>query len=1529
MARPIKYVNLNKPELEYEVIIRLEEPRENLVALKKQAETLGQSQPPTEVLQSVIPPEEDLEQVETGLNYFEAKINQLQSKASPYAGKRLESFQNHLFFRLRRIDLDHNSPLTDKLNRLSERFKVLENKYEALLFESAETTPLASPHCPPLGTTPEAPLSSHLVTNQHSEQSIPCQNIAQTTSSPNIIPELRKLSYNGNSCPKSFLQKIEEFGVSRNLKKERLADLVFEIFTDKALHWIRFQKNRQPDLSWCEISNLLIRDFGNTDYDFKLLTAINARTQGDYETIIIYISIMHGMFSRLNEKKSESEQLSILLRNIRPCYSVFVALNKIDSIDSLISACQNYEHILDRDRNFKEPKPAIDQLASEFNYNPSTSSSKPSLPSQPKTQFNSDSRPPFKNYFTKQVNSISDKFTSNLFCVRCRANGHSLRTCQQPHFPICFKCGLRGFKTPDCPNCNTKHNSSPKKLTLHDSDSTNNSSPFNIIDWQNWLTYLRNFFNLYKISSVLYEEEKDHNRPFLNFTIDGIPFSGLLDSGSSLTILGNNSHLDLLKKGYSLSKSCPLSVATANNHKLQSLGYIDLLMTFNNQTHAIRAYAFPEIHPSIILGVDFWKTFNLIPELLKPTIFDNVQCNTITSDTGKILTYEALSTEQKDIAADIIARFKQISFEEKGELGKTHLICHKIDTGNSPPVRQRCYRLSPEKQRALTNEVDKMLGWKVIEPCESPWLSPVIITPKKNGEWRFCVDSRKLNSITRRDAYSLPLMNEILDHLRDAKYLSSIDIAKAFWEVPLHPPDRDKTAFYVPGRGMYRFVVMPFGLTNAPATQQRLMDALFTPEFEHKVFCYLDDIVIISKTFEEHISLLIRVLEKLTYAGLTINYEKSQFFKKELKYLGFMVDELGLRADPDKVRAVLEYPTPTTKKEIRRFHGSCSWFRRFIPNFSTIAAPLNKLAASGKNSPKFGWTAEANSAFLKMKELLVTTPILACPNFDEPFAVHCDASNDGIGAMLTQKQDNREVVIAYMSKSFNKHERNYSTTERETLAVISALEHWRCYVDNGKEFTVYTDHAALKWFLNLSNPSGRLATWALRLSTFNCVLKHKRGKDNVVPDLLSRSFDRNPDLHQTAPITQEIQRTNDEDHNRLISDCQNNPDSYPNYNYRDNKLFRRSYDQNSITDDFAWKEVPLPSTRKSLIEEFHGSPPNPHLGIFKTYKKLALQYYWTGMFRDVAKYISKCETCLAYKHSNHSPYGIMGKPKICSRPFQCISLDLVGPLPMTRKRNQYILVINCYFTKYSIIFPLKRARATDITFHLENFVFLVFGVPQTIIMDNGPQFQSREFHNLINKYRIPFANFNPLYCPQVNPTERYNKTLITALASLVGDDHRSWDNHLSIIQSAMNNSVNLVTGFTPSFLVFGRETIPCGSMYSPCQNLEEIVFLPRDIYANNLGLLSSIYDKVQVALYTAHIKNSNRYDLRRSFKEFNINDIVWRKNYVLSNAGTYFSAKLAPKYLKCRVIQKLSPLVYMLEDPNGSRNKWHIKDFKT
>lgn len=1006
---------------------------------------------------------------------------------------------------------------------------------------------------------------------------------------------------------------------------------------------------------------------------------------------------------------------------------------------------------------------------------------------------------------------------------------------------------------------------------------------------------------------------------------------GLLDSGSPITILGNNSHLLLMKHGFTLNEYNKIKGSVANGQSFEAIGTINLPVVFNNKRHSIIVHVIPSITQPLILGIDFWSKFNLAPDILKHLTDGNdsnkVNQFLVTPDYSKISHYDSLDDVQRLAADNIIEKFKNISTETQ-KLGRTDLVEHRIDTGDHPPLRQRCYRISPVKQEALANEVKVMLDLDVIEPCESPWLNPVLITPKKDGEWRFCIDSRKLNDITKKDAYKLPFINDILDNLRNAKYLSSIDIAKAFWEIGLREEDRNKTAFHVPGLGMFRFKVMPFGLTNAPATQQRFIDSLLSDSnlpsdaFDSSMFCYLDDIIISTATFEDHIKLLSKLEKKLRDAKITINFKKCAFFRKELKYLGYIVDEHGLRTDPEKVKAILAIPTPKSKRELKKFLGTASWYRRFIPNFSTVAAPLNSLTSTGKKAPPFQWSDTANEAFEKLKSALTSTPILTRPDFSKPFAVHCDASNFGVGAMLTQDSEGVEKPIAYFSKSLNGAQKNYSVTERELLSVITALEHWRCYLDNGQKFTIYTDHSALQWFLNLDNPSGRLARWSIRLSMFNFDIKHKKGKDNVIPDALSR-------IVPVSLINYNPSTSNDAWYNAIRVKCLNNPNSCPEYNIKNNKLYRYCRTNTLISSEYDWKEVIPSEIVRDIIAENHLPATSAHFGTFKTYSNLKRRYFWKGMYRDVANFISNCETCIAYKHQTQATLGLMGKAKVCARPFQTISIDLIGPLPMSRKLNRYIFVVTCCFSKYCLLFPIKKATTTILKHILENLVFMTHGIPETIIMDNGPQFISNELLEMLKSYNIPQIHHTSVHTPQVNTVERYNKTIITAVASYVNEDHRTWDLNLNKIQFAINSSVNEVTKFTPAFLVFGRELVSCGSIYNNTDTTDEIIFAPRDVFADNIGLLSPFFSKVQNKLWLSHQRNSLTYDKKRQHVEFNIGDTVWKRNYTQSAAGNYYSAKLAPKFVKCLVSGKISPLVYELSDLTGHTiGRWHVKDLK-
>lgn len=398
--------------------------------------------------------------------------------------------------------------------------------------------------------------------------------------------------------------------------------------------------------------------------------------------------------------------------------------------------------------------------------------------------------------------------------------------------------------------------------------------------------------------------------------------------------------------------------------------------------------------------------------------------------------------------------------------------------------------------------INDMKKQGVIRPSSSPWASPVVLVPKKNGQLRFCIDYRRLNAVTKKDVYPLPRIDDILDHLGKAKYFTSLDLASGHWQVKLAEESHQKSAFTT-HCGLFEFIRMPFGLCNAPATFQRLMQVVLAGLDWNSCFVYLDDILIASKTFDEHMKHLREVFNRLRKATLRLKPKKCHILRSEVQYLGHVVSSKGIRPDPAKVEKVTSYTIPTNVSEVHRFLGLASYYRRFIPNFSKVASPLHALT---KKNVEFLWTTECGNVFEQLKKALVTAPVLSYPIFgpQQEFILETDASGVGLGAVLSQEQNGLVHPIAYASRSLDPHGKNYGITELETLALVWAVKYFRTYI-LGHRTMVYTDHAACTSLLNSARPSGKLARWALAIQEMNLVIKHRSGKSNGNADALSRT----------------------------------------------------------------------------------------------------------------------------------------------------------------------------------------------------------------------------------------------------------------------------------------------------------------------------------------------------------------------------------------------------------------------------------------
>lgn len=1013
----------------------------------------------------------------------------------------------------------------------------------------------------------------------------------------------------------------------------------------------------------------------------------------------------------------------------------------------------------------------------------------------------------------------------------------------------------------------------------------------------------------------------DDERPYLTVTIFGVQFLGLLDSGASRTIIGQAGFERLKNLGLELLPANVSSCRVADGNQCEVVGSYSIPFNLQNTIKIIHTLVIPSLPHTLILGTDFWKSMGIVPDIRRG----------LWAFTKSPETVIAAITENQDLTPTQTLKLNQVvedifaNIPEK--LGCTTLVEHCIKT-KSEPIKQRFYPISPALQKIVNKELDEMLQQEIVQPSSSPWSSPIVMVRKKDGSYRFCVDYRKVNQVTERDAYPLPLVTSTLDKLRDANYLTSLDIKSAYWNIPVEKESRKITAFTVPGRGLFEFCRMPFGLHNSPATWQRFIDNVLGYDLEPYVFVYLDDIIIVNNNFEKHLEIIQEVCKRLLNANLSLSKEKCQFCRSELKYLGYVVSRNGLHVDPEKVTAILAIPPPKTVSEVRRIIGVCSWYRRFIPGFSNLTDPITRLL---RKNCKFGWTSDCADAFSKIKEHLVSAPILSCPNFDIPFIVQTDASDYGLGAVLSQTHEDAdgERVVSYISRSLTKNERKFSTTEKECLAVVWAIEKFRPYIE-ATRFTVITDHFALQWLNTLKDPSGRLARWSVRLQQYDFNIIHRRGKDNIVPDALSRSVPVIDIVAANNPIFTDIK---DDWYTRMCKNVKDKPLNFPMWRYDDHNLFKKCKNQYPGIDNplYDWKIVVPKSHRKNVIIENHNNPTSGHCGVFKTYHRICNNYYWPKAKADVTSYIKSCRTCQANKAEQQAPAGLMtGRPNV-RRPWELLCIDIVGPLPKSTSGHMFVFSVLDYFSKFCLFFPMRTATAKTICELLEDNVFLLFGVPRTIVCDNGKQFQSNEFKSLMANHQVTISH-TAYYHPQANAVERVHRTLKEMLSAYVQDNQRSWKNMLQKVACAIRTSKSESTNLTPYFINFGREINLSGNHPKISRDVVEDDATQKNDNDPMIRppIFEKIYQDVRKRLDKALERCQRTYNLRRRDVRYEIGQEVWHRNHVLSDASKYFSAKLAPRYTGPFVIyRKVSPWTYELRDPQGRHGgTWNVKDLK-
>lgn len=910
-----------------------------------------------------------------------------------------------------------------------------------------------------------------------------------------------------------------------------------------------------------------------------------------------------------------------------------------------------------------------------------------------------------------------------------------------------------------------------------------------------------------------------------------------------------------------------------------------------------------------------------------------------------------VTQEEAKQVRDCIARYQDIFETATNSRGRTNIVQHKIDTGDAKPIRQAPRRLPIAKRGEAAQIIKDMEAEGVIEPSNSPWTSPVVLVKKKDGSSRFCVDYRLLNNITKKDSYPLPRIDDTLDTLGGCRLFSTLDLKSGYWQVGMAPEDKEKTAFSI-GTGLWQFTVMPFGLCNAPATFERLMESVLRGLSLDICLVYLDDIIVLGRSFAHQLKNLELVFERLRAANLKLNPKKCNLFRKRVNYLGHVVSDEGISVDPEKTRAICEWPVPRNKHEVRSFLGLCTYYRRYVKGFANVAKPLTRLTEEKRI---FEWNSDCQDAFEELKKTLVSAPILGYPRTEGKFILDTDASNTAIGGVLSQLQDGEERVIAYFSKVLSKPERNYCVTRRELLAVVKSIEHFHKYL-YGRHFLLRTDHAALMWLLRFKSPEGQVARWIERLQEYDYESVHRSGTTHRNADALSRRpcpdsckhcLRHEERMDTVSRITVVDDRWTNEE---LAKDQEEDPDLKhlmawkrsgtvrPSWQdvaacSRKVKSYWAQWNSISLVDGVLKRAVETPEGDKKrlqiilpkkripdVLQELHEGTSGGHFGVHRTLERARERFYWANLKEDVKDWCRRCLTCGASNGPNRKKKASMRLYNV-GAPFERIAIDVAGPFPTTDDGNKFILVAMDYFSKWVEAYALPNQEAVTVADVLVKNLVSRFGVPLELHSDQGRNFESAVFTRMCDTLGIKKTRTTPLHPQSDGMVERMNRTMGRYLSKVVSDHQRDWDQYLHLFLLAYRSSVHESTGHSPANILFGRELrLPCDLQFGIRPEEE----LADDDYVTNLRRrMNGIHEEVRSNLQEASERMKERYDVKAEKGGYHPGDLVWLHN---PKRRRGYSPKLQSSWEgPYEVITRLNDVVYRIKmQPKGKPRIIHF-----
>lgn len=845
--------------------------------------------------------------------------------------------------------------------------------------------------------------------------------------------------------------------------------------------------------------------------------------------------------------------------------------------------------------------------------------------------------------------------------------------------------------------------------------------------------------------------------------------------------------------------------------------------------------------------------------------------------------------EVKQMVVDVIEKY-YVNFV--GE-PKTLNYEMNIDLENTRPIFSRPRRLSFAEKNKLRDIIKGLADEGIIRPSDSEYASPIVLVKKKSGEMRMCVDYRSLNKVTKRDNHPIPLIDDCIDYLANKDIFSLLDLKSGFHQVEMGKNSIKYTSFVTPD-GQWEFTKMPFGLKNAPSVFQRYINKIFRDFIdEGRIKIYLDDLLLGTKTIEEHLELLAQILQRLSEYGLKLQMNKCKFACDEIEYLGFIVSKDGIRPGREKTMAIEKFPVPKNSKEVHSFIGLCGYFRRFAKNFSTVAQPLQNLL---KQDLPFIFDDKCKKSFEDMKEMLMNPPTLCIYDPRKETELHTDASMIGFGAVLLQKQaDNKWHPIAYFSRTTSNDEKKLHSYVLETLAIYYALERFRIYLE-GIDFTVVTDCNSLVQAISKKDIHRSINKWICEFMNYNFVVKHRNGVNMGHVDGLSRM----PMVAAVDPTNIDIQLIALQSVDPILSDlkCKLENKSDNSFELSDGIIYKKGRD-----GDLKFY-VPK-SMEVEVIRTIHEKC--GHFGITKTIDYLRKNYWFPDMRKFVEQYIRNCIKCIIFSEpTKKNQVALHSIPK-SPVPFDTLHIDHFGPLPSVTSKKKHILVVTDAFTKHTKLYPVNATSTKEVNCALEKY-FEYYDRPRRIISDRGSCFTSGEFSTFMNKYNIQHIQ-TATCAPQANgQVERVNRVIKAMLGKITTPvDNSDWVNKLKDVQFAINNTVSRSTGESPNMLLFGVQQRGFVVDY-----LTEHLSCVTEATRIDLKALRSVA--------AINIKKSQDYankwfqEHSKGPKYYNVGDLVYIQNVDTSPGNKKFIAKFKGPY---RIAKVLPNDRYVVSDVEG------------